>query len=81
MNGKARSQITDSGHVLPQARAQTSRNFKEVGDDVTSGETIGLVEVMKTFHEIKAGADGTIASFQVDDSEPVMAGQVLVELD
>ncbi|MGI9503038.1 MAG: acetyl-CoA carboxylase [Geminicoccaceae bacterium] len=55
--------------------------FKEVGDQVTKGEAVGLVEVMKTFHEIQADADGTIAGFPIGDAEPVMAGQTIAELD
>lgn len=55
--------------------------YKEAGDRVSKGDTIGLVEVMKTFHEVKADADGTIAAFLLDDAEPVMAGQVIAELD
>lgn len=55
--------------------------FKEVGDQVLEGDTIGLVEVMKTFHEIKANAAGQLSSFSVADSEPVMAGQLVAELD
>ncbi|MEQ8739599.1 MAG: acetyl-CoA carboxylase [Hoeflea sp.] len=55
--------------------------FKDVGDKVSKGDTIGLVEVMKTFHEVKADADGTISAFPVDDSDPVMAGQTIAELD
>ncbi|MCM0612090.1 biotin carboxyl carrier domain-containing protein [Marinobacter sediminum] len=54
--------------------------YFEVGDTVSKGETIGLVEVMKTFHEVKADANGTIAGFPVSDGEPVMAGQVIAEL-
>ena len=54
--------------------------FKEVGDSVAKGEVIGLVEVMKSFHEIASDGDGTITGFAVDNEEPVMAGQVLVEL-
>ncbi|MBO6553303.1 MAG: biotin carboxyl carrier domain-containing protein [Roseitalea sp.] len=56
-------------------------SFKEVGDTVAKGDTIGLVEVMKTFHEVKADADGTITAFVLDNEEPVMAGQPLAELD
>ncbi|MBO6640001.1 MAG: biotin carboxyl carrier domain-containing protein [Roseitalea sp.] len=55
--------------------------FKDVGDTVAKGDTIGLVEVMKTFHEVKADADGTITAFVLDNEEPVMAGQPLAELD
>ncbi len=54
--------------------------FKEIGDQVATGETIGLVEVMKTFHEIKSDGEGKVKSFEVEDSGPVKAGQVLVVL-
>lgn len=55
--------------------------FKEVGDRVEPGDVIGLVEVMKSFNEIRADVAGTILSFPVEDEEPVMAGDVLVELE
>ncbi|MGR3496149.1 acetyl-CoA carboxylase [Citreimonas sp.] len=55
--------------------------FREVGDTVAKGDTIALVEVMKTFHEIKADADGTIAAFPVDDGDPVTAGTTIAELE
>lgn len=55
-------------------------NFKEEGDTVAVGDVIGLVEVMKTFNEVKADKAGTIASFVADNEEAVMAGQPLVEL-
>lgn len=54
--------------------------FKEIGDAVVKGDTVGLVEVMKTFHEVKADADGTISGFPVGDTDPVMAGQTIAEL-
>ena len=54
--------------------------FKEIGDTVVKGDTVGLVEVMKTFHEVKADADGTISGFPVGDADPVMAGQAIAEL-
>ncbi|WP_281019401.1 MULTISPECIES: acetyl-CoA carboxylase [unclassified Minwuia] len=55
-------------------------NFKNEGDTVAVGDVIGLVEVMKTFNEVKADKAGTIASFVADNEEAVMAGQPLVEL-
>ncbi|AWK89416.1 acetyl-CoA carboxylase [Azospirillum thermophilum] len=55
--------------------------FKEVGDRVEPGDVIGLVEVMKSFSEIKADCAGTVLRFTVEDEEPVMAGVVLVELE
>ncbi|KZY29185.1 acetyl-CoA carboxylase biotin carboxyl carrier protein subunit [Roseovarius sp. HI0049] len=55
--------------------------FKEVGDGVAKGDVIALVEVMKTFHEIKADGEGTVAAFPVEDGDPVTAGAVIAELD
>lgn len=55
--------------------------FKADGDSVASGETIGLIEVMKTFQEIPAGVDGKAITFVVDNEEPVMAGQVIAEVE
>ena len=54
--------------------------YKEVGDKVAKGDTIGLVEVMKSFHEIKADADGTVARIKTENEEPVTAGQTLIVL-
>lgn len=54
--------------------------FKDVGDTVAEGDVIGLVEVMKTFNEVKADKAGTITAFLADNEEPVMAGQPLLEL-
>ena len=42
---------------------------------------IGLVEVMKSFHEVKSTADGKVAAFLVENEGPVQAGQPLVELE
>ncbi len=42
--------------------------FVEVGDSVTETTTIGLVEVMKQFAEIKAGAAGKVTAFSVEDN-------------
>ena len=55
-------------------------NFKAVGDAVALGDVIGLIEVMKSFHEVLADQAGMITGFPTDDEEPVMAGQALVDL-
>lgn len=55
--------------------------FKADGDAVAVGEVIGLIEVMKSFHEITAEVAGSNIRFAVDNEEPVMAGAVLAELD
>ena len=54
-------------------------NYKEEGDVVAIGDVIGLIEVMKSFNEVKAGAAGKIA-FAAENEEPVMAGQPLAEI-
>ncbi len=55
--------------------------FVNEGDEVSPSDTIGLIEVMKSFHEIKATGGGTVSKFLVEDEDPVSAGQNLVELD
>ena len=54
--------------------------YKNEGDAVKKGDVIGLIEVMKSFHEVHADADGVIVSFVADNEEPVMAGQPLATL-
>lgn len=58
-----------------------SEPYKKAGDAVSASDTIGLIEVMKTFIEIKAEADGTFQNYSAKDGEPVTAGQVLAELE
>jgi biotin carboxyl carrier protein len=55
--------------------------FKADGDSVSAGDVIGLVEVMKTFHEVHAGVDGKNITFIADDNEPIMAGQAIAEVE
>lgn len=55
--------------------------FKSEGDAVAVGDVVGLVEVMKSFMEVKAEVAGTIKRFLVENEDPVTAGAVLVELD
>ena len=37
--------------------------YFEEGDQVSAGDTVGLIEVMKSFHEVKAEEEGTIARY------------------
>ncbi|UOM35483.1 acetyl-CoA carboxylase [Acuticoccus sp. I52.16.1] len=55
--------------------------FVEDGGSVEVGTTIGLVEVMKSFHEVKAEEAGTNVVFKVENEDPVMAGHILAEMD
>jgi biotin carboxyl carrier protein len=54
--------------------------YKNEGDTVAVGDVIGLIEVMKSFTEVKADAAGKIVKFVADNEEPVMAGQPLAEI-
>lgn len=45
------------------------------GDEVKAGDTIGLVEVMKSFYEVKAESDGVIEKFLVENEEMLEVGQ------
>ena len=55
--------------------------FKADGDSVSAGDVIGLIEVMKTFHELPAGVEGKNITFIADDQEPIMACQVIAEVE
>jgi acetyl-CoA carboxylase biotin carboxyl carrier protein len=61
--------------------APGQRNYKDVGEEVRKGDVIGLIEVMKTFNEIKSDVSGVVTAFVVDNEDPVMAGQPLVEIE
>jgi len=54
--------------------------YKSEGDVVAVGDVIGLIEVMKSFNEVKAEVAGKIVKFLADNEEPVMAGQPLAEI-
>lgn len=58
-----------------------SEPFVEVGDTVQAGTVVGLVEVMKQFHEVAAEGAGTIAAFEVDNEGVVSPGDVIVRLE
>lgn len=56
-------------------------NFVEEGDSVTAGQTVGIIEVMKTFSEIKAGSDGIIQAFGVENEGMVSPGQTIATVE
>jgi len=55
--------------------------YKEDGDSVAAGEIIGLVEVMKSFYEVKADKACTLVKFLAENETPVMAGHPLAEIE
>ncbi len=55
--------------------------YKEAGGAVAVGDVIGLIEVMKSFHEVKSDAGGKVVKFLIENEAPVMAGQPLLEIE
>lgn len=55
--------------------------FAEVGAAVTEAQTIGLVEIMKQFSEIKAGVAGTLTGFMIDDHGTVGPGDSIAAVE
>lgn len=52
--------------------------FVKVGDSVSAGQTILIIEAMKTFNEIPAPRSGTVTSILVDNGTPVEFGEPLL---
>lgn len=55
--------------------------YKKVGDSVANGDVIGLIEVMKSFHQITSDVDGTITAFPAENEDTIMPGQTLAEIE
>jgi len=53
-------------------------NFVSVGDKVTAGQTLLIIEAMKTFNPIKAPKAGTVAQILIDNAQPVEFEQPLM---
>jgi biotin carboxyl carrier protein len=64
-----------------RAPAPDQLPFKAEGDTVAVGDVVGLVEVMKSFMEVKSEVAGTIARFVIENEQPVTAGAVLAEVN
>ena len=58
-----------------------SANFVAVGQQVVAGQTVLLIEAMKTFNHIKAPKAGTVTRILVENSAPVEYGEVLMILE
>jgi len=55
--------------------------YKTEGERVAVGDVIGLIEVMKSFNEVKADEAGTLVRFTAENEDAVMAGQTLAEIE
>ncbi len=55
--------------------------FVNVGQQISKGQTLLIIEAMKTFNEIPAPKDGTIAQILVENASPVEFGEVLLLIE
>ena len=55
--------------------------YKQEGDTVNKGDIIGLVEVMKSFHEVISDYSGTLKSFNIGNEDTVTPGATIAEID
>ena len=67
--------------TLYRAPAPTSPNFVNVGDHVSKGQPLCIIEAMKVMNEIEAEMDGTIREILVENGSPVEAEAVLFLID
>jgi acetyl-CoA carboxylase biotin carboxyl carrier protein len=51
--------------------------FIETGDPVQAGQTVGIIEIMKQFTEVKAEVAGTLEEFKVENEGAVTPGDVI----
>jgi acetyl-CoA carboxylase biotin carboxyl carrier protein len=58
-----------------------SAAFVQLGDKVSEGDTLCIVEAMKMMNQIEAEVSGTIKSIRAQNGEPVEYGQVLFVID
>ena len=57
-----------------------AKKFVEVGDKVKKGQTIMIVEAMKTMNHVPSTENGTVSKVFVKDGEPVEFGQPLISV-
>ena len=57
-----------------------AKQFIQIGDKIKKGQTIMIVEAMKTMNHVPATNDGTVKSIIVKDGQPVEFGQTLIIL-
>lgn len=67
--------------VFYRRPAPENAAYVEDGERISEGQTIALIEVMKTFNEVKAEASGTVGAFLVEDGDEVDVGQDIVRLE
>ena len=78
-----------SGHIVKSPMVGTfysasspgAKSFVNVGDSVTEGDTVCIVEAMKILNQIEADASGIVKAILVENAQPVEYGQPLLIIE
>jgi len=73
-----KSPIVGTAYLAPQPGAKP---FVSVGKKIKKGETIIIVEAMKTMNHVPATSDGVVKKICVEDGQPVEFGQTIIVLE
>ena len=72
---EVKSPIIGTAYHSPEPGA---KKFAEVGKKIKKGETVMIVEAMKTMNHVPSTADGIIKEICVEDGQPVEYGQTII---
>ena len=72
------SPIIGTAYHAPEPGA---KKFVEVGKKIKKGDTIMIVEAMKTMNHVPSSSDGVVKEICIDDGQPVEFGQTLIILE
>lgn len=73
--GAVKSPMVGTAYLSPEPGNPV---FVSVGDKVNAGQTLLIIEAMKTFNPIKAAKAGTVMQILIEDKQPVEFGQPLM---
>ena len=74
---RIKSPIIGTAYLAPEPNA---KKFVEIGDKIKKGQTIMIVEAMKTMNHVPSTSDGEVKKILIADGQPVEFGQTLVLL-
>ena len=72
------SPIIGTAYLAPEPGA---KKFVELGKKIKKGDTIMIVEAMKTMNHVPSSSDGVVKEICIDDGQPVEFGQTLIVLE
>ena len=75
---KITSPIIGTAYHAPEPGA---KKFIEVGKKIKKGDTVMIVEAMKTMNHVPSSADGIVKEVCIQDGQPVEFGQTLIILE